>query len=853
VSDLSLRLRRLAPLLSVAVFGLALWVLHRELAHLHWHDLSRQLHALPMPALVAAVILTIVSYLVLTGYDRLALSYIGRRLGTARPALASFLGYAISQNVGMTLISGAPIRFRLYSAWGLTAVDVAALVAFNALTFWLGLITVSGAAFVIGGGAVPAALHLPFASLRPVGWLLLALAMAYLAACVRLRRPLELGGRRLELPSTRIALLQLALSAADWTVSASVLWVLLPDAAGIGFAHFLTAFLLAQLAGLASQVPGGLGIFETVVISLLPVGVDPGVVLGSLVAYRVVYYLLPLAVAVAILAVYELQKSRQQVARLSGTISSALTLVAPPLLAVTTFLGGAVLLVSGATPAASDRLHWLGQLLPLPALELSHFLGSVVGVLLLLLAWGVRRRLTSAYYLAEALLLSGAVLSLLKGGDYEEASVLAAMALVLAPTRHFFHRKTSLLSEPLSLRWLAAAAMVVVGALWIGLFAFRHVDYSGELWWQFTLHGEASRFLRAGVGMAMALITFGVARLFGPPAPHDEAPNEEQLERVRAVAAASPRASAKLALLGDKRFLLSATGRSFVMYGVQGRSWIAMGEPVGEIGEREDLMWSFHAIADRHGGWTVFYELDEDSLPLALDLGLTALRIGEQAVVRLDRFSLDGAERKQLRYVRNKLERAGCVVEVAPPEAVPDLLPELRTVSDAWLVDKSTREKGFSLGRFDDGYLRQLPIAVVRHEGRVVAFANLWVGAPGGELSVDLMRHLPDAPQGVMDFLFLHLMEWGREQGFASFDLGMAPLAGIRSGPAATAWNRLASLAYSYGESIYNFRGLRQYKDKFDPEWRPRFLACPGGRAVPVVLADLASLISGGLLGVVRK
>jgi phosphatidylglycerol lysyltransferase len=181
------------------------------------------------------------------------------------------------------------------------------------------------------------------------------------------------------------------------------------------------------------------------------------------------------------------------------------------------------------------------------------------------------------------------------------------------------------------------------------------------------------------------------------------------------------------------------------------------------------------------------------------------------------------------------------------------LLPELRTISNAWMQSKNTREKSFSLGHFDEDYLSQFDIALVRFGGRPVAFGNLWRGAPGGELAIDLMRHLPDAPRGVMDFLFVHLLSWGAEQGYSGFGLGMAPLAGLRSGPLTPLWNRLAAVVYLHGEHFYNFQGLHQYKDKFGPVWRPRYVVCPGGTAVPGVLTDLATLISGGLLGAVRK
>ena len=183
-----------------------------------------------------------------------------------------------------------------------------------------------------------------------------------------------------------------------------------------------------------------------------------------------------------------------------------------------------------------------------------------------------------------------------------------------------------------------------------------------------------------------------------------------------------------------------------------------------------------------------------------------------------------------------------------------ELLPELRLISDAWLAAKRTREKRFSLGFFDEAYLSRFPAAVVRQGGRVVAFANVWPTGTREELSVDLMRYADDAPPNVMDYLFIRLMLWGREAGYRWFNLGMAPLSGFPNrGALAPLWCRVGTIVYRYGEHFYNFRGLRQYKEKFDPVWEPKYLASPGGLALPRILGNVAALISGGVGGVVAK
>ena len=191
--------------------------------------------------------------------------------------------------------------------------------------------------------------------------------------------------------------------------------------------------------------------------------------------------------------------------------------------------------------------------------------------------------------------------------------------------------------------------------------------------------------------------------------------------------------------------------------------------------------------------------------------------------------------------------------EIVPVERVPLILPVIRDISDRWLNDKSVREKGFSMGRFDEAYLLNHPMALVHVDGQPVAFANVWCGGEKSELSVDLMRWTPAAPPGMMDYLFVQLMLWGRDEGYARFNVGMAPLSGLENRALAPLWARAGAFVFRFGEHFYNFRGLRQYKEKFDPIWEPRYLASPGGLALPRILTNVASLISGGLGGIVRK
>jgi phosphatidylglycerol lysyltransferase len=326
------------------------------------------------------------------------------------------------------------------------------------------------------------------------------------------------------------------------------------------------------------------------------------------------------------------------------------------------------------------------------------------------------------------------------------------------------------------------------------------------------------------------------------------------MERVREIVCQATDASANAALLGDKRFLWSSGREAFIMYGVSGSSWIALGDPVGPRAAWEDLAWSFIELVDRHDGHPVFYQVSADHLPMYVDMGLGLAKLGEDARVRLAAFSLQGSKFAEFRQAVNKAGKQGAVFEVVPSSGVRLLSSELRDISDSWLHDKAASEKGFSLGSFSEQYVSRFDCAVVRVNGAIVAFANLWPAPLAGELSVDLMRHGRDAPKGIMDFLFAELMLWSKAQGYQWFNLGMAPLSGLEQHPLAPLWHKLGHLIFSHGESFYNFEGLRNYKQKFDPEWRPRYMACAEGLLeMPRALFDTSRLIAGGVSKLLTK
>jgi len=837
---------------GICLFSLALIVIHHQLKEYHFSDIMAQVHQTPFTSLFLAVLLTILDYFVLTFYDTLALHYLRQPLKYPRIAVASFVGYVFSHN--LTVLGGSTARYRIYSSLGVSATEIAKLVIFCIVTFWLGFLTLAGIVFIFLHQQIPAALHIPLASVKPLGFIFIGIVAGYVIYTGLGKKSLKVGGWELVRPSIVVSFGQIIIACADWLLACSVLYVLLPSGIKLSYPYFVGFFLLAQITGLLSYVPGGLGVFETVILLLLSPFAPSSAIFGSLLLYRLIYYLIPFGVAVGSLAVYELVTGRKALKIAGAVFGKWSSIITPQFLALTSFAAGMILLFSGALPAAGGRMAMLRNVLPLPAIEFSHFLASIAGALLLLLARGLQRRINAAYHLSIALLAAGVIFSLLKGFNYEEAAILFVILLVFLPCRREFYRKAALFARRFEPFWFLMVAIVIICSTWVGFFSYRYLEYSNQLWWQFAFHSDAPRFLRATAGVIVVVLLYAVMQLLLPFKPKIKTVQAgEELCAIRQIVKSSPKITANLALLGDKQFLLSEQKNAFIMYGVEGRSWISMGDPVGPEGEWDELLWRFRELCNYHDGWPAFYQIESVHLDFYLDIGMSFLKLGEEARVDMKSFSLEGTSNRDLRQTHNKIQKQGYVFEIIPQERVPQVIDKLEEISDSWIKERNTREKRFSLGSFSREYISNFPIATVRRNADIAAFANIWTTGQKEELSVDLMRHLPDCPNGIMDYLFVEMMFWGKQQGYEWFNLGMAPLSGLADNALAPLWHKFGTFVFRHGEHFYNFDGLRYYKQKFNPVWQPRYLACPRGLMLPRILTNLVSLISGGITGVVVK
>ncbi len=257
--------RSLRPLLGALLFLLALGVLDKQLEAHSLSEVREQLRSLPNLALLGAMGFAIGSYISLTFYDLLALRYVGRSLAYYKVGLTSFIAYVFSMDLGLTVLGSSAIRYRLYTIWGISAGDIAQIVAFSTFTFFVGILGVGGPLLFSGAVPLPADLHLPMECARLFGILLTSGFGVLMLLCACRKQGISFRGFEISLPAPRLIFLTLGVAAVDWLLASSVLWLLLPEAPGLDFVTFMAIFLACEVLGLLSTVPAGLGVFEGVV------------------------------------------------------------------------------------------------------------------------------------------------------------------------------------------------------------------------------------------------------------------------------------------------------------------------------------------------------------------------------------------------------------------------------------------------------------------------------------------------------------------------------------------------------------------------------------------------------------
>jgi phosphatidylglycerol lysyltransferase len=544
-----------------------------------------------------------------------------------------------------------------------------------------------------------------------------------------------------------------------------------------------------------------------------------------------------------------LETGGQPLRHMTGRLASGAVRIA----AVLTAAMGIVNVFSSLTPAMANRLRVVERYSPLEVQHGGHFTAALAGFALLLLAGALWRRKRVAWLLTVLVLVGSAVAHVMKGFDYEEAGLAAVLCGLLLALRPQFHAR----SDPPSIRQafstLVAAILFTLAYGTAGFFLLdRHFRVTFGLGAavrqtivMFTQYYDPGLEPVTGFGRyfadsiyLVAVVTTGYSLLLliRPVLAPRRASDADRRRAAQVVRDFGQTSLAPLTLLPDKLYYFSPAG-SAIAYVVKGRVALALGDPIGPPRDTESAIRGFQASCSPNDWFPVFYQVLPDHLRTYARAGFQHTQIGQEAIIDLGEFTLQGGERKSIRTAVNKMTRLGYTAHIFQPPHPESILQELQAVSDEWLAERRSSEMRFSVGWFDRDYLDQCPLLVVVDPGgQIEAFANILTLGRGNETTADLMRHRSGAASGQMDFLFASLLDWAKQQGFERFSFGLSGLAGTGEHPGDPAIERALGFAFRHLNQFYNFKGLHAYKAKFGPVWEPRYLVYPDLSSLPASL-----------------
>lgn len=624
------RLKHLPHLVGLLLMVAAIVVVLHEVRHLKMADIRQAMEAIPAIQLWAAVGCTLLSYFILSFYDRLAVIQVGYdQLPFRRAAFAAFCSYVLSHNLGFSAVSGAAVRYRLYRNWGVNAFAITQIIAFCSATYLLGAAVLIGAVLILEPAVLPGiGNRVPQAVLAFVGGLLWLAVAGYIGLAFRVR---EFRFRKwvIELPTPRMAIMQTLVAAAEVAATASIAFVLLPKGCGVDFGSFLAIYIASYTAGLVASVPGGLGVFDGAMLLALGPYMPAPQILGMVLIFRLFYYIIPLFLAGIMFAGHELflrgdaalakKKNRNK------TVDAQVVRRRPSQVVRESEAAFSVAVATGTVSLCGVLLLCLVLMEPVPKFSMlpdtfaglvhmgGNYLLSLMGVALISLAIGLSQRVTLAWRGALGLLLLATVMTFLRGNTIFVPFMLGLSALFIAPFRNCYYRRAKLLSEPLSFSNLLCL-LLLFGCV-IAL-ATRHAGMGS--WWQLMLSSPAHGAVRWTVALAVLLALVVLARLMWPARIPIQIWTEDEAEHYGTLEHALP----DIASMKPEGFVEGEAGEAVIPFICRDNVLIGLGDPAGEEDDSISAIWRLRDLALQQGLRLAFWHVGDSFVRIYNDIGL---------------------------------------------------------------------------------------------------------------------------------------------------------------------------------------------------------------------------------------
>lgn len=799
--------------------------------------LRNELNQLSFISLVLLILITVSAVLPMLFYDVILVRSLGGEVPRRMLLEQSFIANSFSNMIGFGGLVGAMLRTYFFNKLERDKRRLVSLIATISLYYLTGISLLSWIVILCyrGNPLFQDTRWLYFAVLG-IGLYFPLLFIIHIFKTNRDQKPLISGEETIKL---------VVVSLLEWVCVFLAIWLLTKMLGiSISIGELFPVYIVAASAGIISMIPGGLGSFDLVFIwGMQDLHVPEEQVLVLLLFYRLGYYVIPFFVGLALFIKLYWVKWNQSWNDLPKTIIQGVSHV---ILTMLVFLSGLILLLSASVPGIMSRLKLAQELLAFPIINVSHQLSVAAGFLLLGLSRGIEYSVKRSYELTIMALILAALFSIFKGIDYEEAIFLIIVALLLRFSKGQFYRESYVLTWGKTIFDITIILIITSMYLIIGYLNLPDAKFAiPAKMLPYVIVDYLDLFKSAFIGLIIALLILVFGYLISLPKKWKlEASREHEREISGHLAKYRGNVLSHLIFLHDKYIFWNKNKTILISFQKYADKLVILGEPIGERSDISEAIEEFQEIADLYGYTLVFYQVGDEMLPHLHNHGFAFFKLGEEAIVDLNSFSLAGNKMKSFRAVKNKFAREHFIFEIVDPPHSKALLCELQEISDDWL--KGRREKGFSLGFFDEGYLNKAPIALVRDaDKRIIGFMSIMhVYDQFQSLSIDLMRFRTEAPPGTVDFLFLSLMEWAKDKEYKRFNLGMAPLSNVGVSRFAFLSEKIAAQIFLYGHFLYHFQGLRKYKEKYTDFWAPKYMAYRRKSSLPIIMAQISLLIS---------
>ncbi|MCH6267497.1 bifunctional lysylphosphatidylglycerol flippase/synthetase MprF [Bacillus sp. FJAT-50051] len=815
----------------------AIFEIKKFVGNLDVHLLEKELNQLNFLTLLLIIGITFSAVLPMLLYDVILVRILGAKVPKKELLEQSFIANSFSNLIGFGGLIGAALRTYFFHKLEQDKRRLLSVIATVSLFYLAGISLLSWAA---------ALWFRKFPLFVDTKWLYFAVlgVALYLPVFLMIHRMNAKKGKQ-SLITVKEGTKLIGVSFVEWIAVFFAIY-LLTRILGISIRieDLFPVYIAAVCAGIISMIPGGLGSFDLVFIwGMQEFHMAEEKVLVLLLLYRVGYYLLPFIVSLIFFVKLYWERWNQSWNNLPNAILEVFSHV---ILTMLVFLSGLILLLSASVPGIMSRLKIAQELLSFPIINVSHQLSVAAGFLLLGLSRGIEYRVKRTYELTMAALILAALFSIFKGIDYEEAIFLIIVAILLRVSKGQFYRESYVLTWGRTL--FDIALIVIITSMYIIIGYLNLPDAKLALpakLLPYVIIDYHDLFMSAGIGLfiAVSILAIGYLNSLSKKWKFESSLTQEQ-EIVQHLHKYQGKVLSHLIFLHDKYIFWNKKRNVMISFQKYADKLVILGDPIGELNDLSSAIEEFQEIADLYGFSLVFYQVSEEMLPYLYNHGFAFFKLGEEAFVKLREFSLAGSKMKGLRAIKNKFTSENFRYELVNPPHSSELLNELREVSNDWL--QGSKEKGYSLGFFDEAYLNKAPIALVKdRNSRIIGFMSMmYVYDDNQTISVDLMRFRPDVESGSVDFLFLSLMDWAKEQGYRRFNMGMAPLANVGLSRFSFLSEKIAAQIFLHGHFFYHFQGLRKFKEKYTNIWEPKYLAYRKKSSLPFIMAQITLLIS---------